>query len=115
MNEGESKRAIIASRIREARKLAGLSQAQVARMLSLHRPSVSELEAGNRRASADELVRLAEAFDVSVSWLMGEGAETVDPYDDKLQLAARELQKLKPEDLDRLLRLLAAKRQEIDD
>lgn len=115
MNDSDSKKAIIASRIKEARKLAGLSQAQVAKILNLHRPSISELEAGNRRASADELVRLAETFDVSVSWLMGEGAESVDPYDDKLQLAARELQKLKPEDLDRLLRLLAANRKETKD
>lgn len=112
MSDGDVKRAIIASRIREARKLAGLSQAQVARMLGLHRPSISEIEAGNRRASADELVRMAEAFDVGVSWLMGEGAEEVDPYDDKLQLAARELQKLRPEDLERLLRALAAKRKQ---
>jgi transcriptional regulator with XRE-family HTH domain len=112
MSEADVKRAIIASRIREARKLAGLSQGQVAKILNLHRPSISEIEAGNRRASADELVRLAEAFDVSVSWLIGEGADEVNVYDDKLQLAARELQKLKPNDLDRLLRLLAARRGE---
>jgi transcriptional regulator with XRE-family HTH domain len=110
MAEEDPKRAIIASRIREARKMAGLSQQRVARMLGLHRPSISEMEAGNRRASADELVRLAEIFGVSVSWLTGEGADTLDVHSDKIQLAARELQKLKPEDLDRLLRLLAATR-----
>jgi len=108
--EADPKRTIIASRIREARKLAGLSQKQVADLLDLHRPSVSELEAGNRRASAHEITKLAEAFDVSVSWLMGEGAESVDVNDDRLQLAARELQKLKPNEVDRLLRLLAARR-----
>jgi transcriptional regulator with XRE-family HTH domain len=112
MSEADVKRAIIASRIKEARKLAGLSQAQVAKMLDLHRPSVSEIEAGNRRASSDELVRMAEAFDVSVSWLMGEGADVLDPNDDKVQLAARELQKLKPDDLERLLRALAANRKQ---
>jgi transcriptional regulator with XRE-family HTH domain len=110
MSQTDKKKAIIANRIREARKMAGLSQAQVAKMLSLHRPSVSEIEAGNRSVSAEEMAKLAEIFDVSVSWLIGEGAEKVDVRDNKLQLAARELQKLKPEDLDRLLTILASMR-----
>ena len=49
-----AKRAQIAGRLKEARKLAGLSQGHVAKMLGLHRPSVSEMEAGNRRISADD-------------------------------------------------------------
>jgi len=73
---------------------------------------VSELEAGRRRVSGDEITRFAELFDVSPSWLLGEGAERADPHDAKLQLAARELAKLKPEDLDRLLELLASMRNE---
>ncbi|MBE9095046.1 helix-turn-helix domain-containing protein [Tychonema sp. LEGE 07203] len=110
MSQTDKKKAIIANRIREARKMAGLSQAQVAKMLSLHRPSVSEIEAGNRSVSAEEMAKLAEIFDVSLSWLIGDGAEKVDVRDNKLQLAARELQKLKPEDLDRLLTILASMR-----
>lgn len=109
MSEKE-KRAIIAARIREARNMAGLSQAQIAKMLGLHRPSISEIEAGNRNVSAEEISRLAEIYDVSVSWLLGEGAEKIDLHDDRLQLAARELEKLKPEDLDRLLKILASMR-----
>jgi transcriptional regulator with XRE-family HTH domain len=108
MEDYEQKRAIIASRIREARKAAGLSQGQVARLLGLQRPSVSEIEAGRRRVAADEITRLAELFDVGESWLLGKGAEKVDPHDTKLQLAARELRKLKPDDLDRLLAVLAS-------
>src|SRR5207247_8401296 len=96
----DNKRAIVASRIREARKAAGLSQGQVARLLGLQRPSVSEIEAGNRRVSADEIGRLAELFEVRASWLLGEGAEKADPHDARLHLAARELAKLKPEDLE---------------
>ena len=41
----DGKRQIIASRIREARHLAGLSQGQVAKMLGLQRPSVTEIGA----------------------------------------------------------------------
>ncbi|BAY42144.1 putative transcriptional regulator (plasmid) [Nostoc sp. NIES-2111] len=110
MTEANDKKAIIASRIREARKMAGLSQTQVAKMLGLHRPSISEIEAGNRSVSAEEIAQLAEIFDVSASWLLGEDANEVNVHDNKLQLAARELQKLKPEDLDRLLTLLASMR-----
>jgi transcriptional regulator with XRE-family HTH domain len=110
-DSGEGRNPLIARRIREARKLAGLSQGQVANLMGLHRPSISEIEAGNRRVSASELARLAELFDVSASWLLGEGEDVLDPADPKVQLAARELRKLKPADLDRLLALLAAMRE----
>ena len=106
------RRLIIATRIREARRLSGLSQGQVAAMLGLHRPAVSEIEAGNRRVAADEIARLAELFDVSVTWLLGEGTETADANEARLQLAARELSKLKPDDLTRLLSVLASMRDE---
>jgi transcriptional regulator with XRE-family HTH domain len=110
MSELDEKRAIIAARIREARKMSGLSQAQVAKMLDLPRPSVTEMESGNRKVSAEEISVLADLYEVSSSWLLGEGVTRVDPHDDKLQLAARELDKLKPDDLDRLLTLLASRR-----
>lgn len=111
MNDTEvTKRALIAERLKEARKLAGISQGQVAKILGLHRPSISEMEAGNRRVSADELARLAEIYDVGIAWLLGEAPDILDAQDPRLELAARELNKLKPDDLDRLLRLLAAMR-----
>src|ERR1700675_2155331 len=103
MNDTEAaKRALIADRLKEARKLAGLSQGHVARILGLHRPSVSEIEAGNRRVSADELAKLATLYDVSVAWLLREVPDSVDAEDPRLELAARELSRLEPEDLQRL-------------
>jgi transcriptional regulator with XRE-family HTH domain len=111
MSEKEERlRVTIAERIREARKHAGLSQGQVAKLMGLHRPSVSEIEAGNRRVSADELKNLAKLFDVSVAWLMGDAPDGVETDDPRIQLAARELKKLKPQDLERLLRLLTSMR-----
>ena len=68
------------------------------------------MEAGNRRVSADELARLAEIYDVNVAWLLGQAPGTLDAQDPRLELAARELSKLKPDDLEHLLRLLAAMR-----
>jgi transcriptional regulator with XRE-family HTH domain len=99
---------MIGKRIREARKMAGLSQGQLAGLLRLHRPAVSEIEAGNRRVSAVELRQIAELLDVSVSWIVGEASDKVNEEDPRIQLAARELRRLKPSDLDRLLKLLAA-------
>jgi len=100
----------LASRLKEARKAAGLTQGHVAKMLNLHRPTISEIEAGNRRVSSDELKAFADIYDVTVSWLIGETEESLKIDDPRLQLAARELSKLKDDDLDRLLRLLASMR-----
>jgi len=106
----ELRRAQVAERLREARKSAGLSQGQVAKMMKLHRPTISEIEAGNRRVTAVELSTFAGLYDVTVAWLVGEASQTIETDDPRVQLAARELGKLKPQDLDRLLRLLASMR-----
>jgi transcriptional regulator with XRE-family HTH domain len=103
-------REAIGSRLKQARKLAGLSQGQAAHLLDMHRPTVSEIEAGNRRVSAEELSRFARTYDVSVAFLTGDAPEILATNDPKLQLAARELQKLKPQEVDKLLRILSAMR-----
>ncbi len=46
--------------------------------------------------------------DAYASWLLGEGEDQIDPQDSKLQLAAREMKKLKPEDLDTVLAVIAS-------
>lgn len=111
MNDMESRLAI-AGRLREARRLAGLSQGQVAKKMHLHRPTVTEIEAGNRRVSADELKQFSELYDVSVAYLTGTTPDTLDLNDPRLLLAARELKKLPSESLDKLLQALAALRGE---
>jgi len=100
----------IPARLREARKLAGLSQGQVAKILSMHRPTITEIEAGNRRISADEIKSFAEIYEVSSAWLLGEVNETLETNDPRIQLAARELAKIKPDDLEKLLRLISSMR-----
>jgi transcriptional regulator with XRE-family HTH domain len=108
MNDDDSKRKQIASRLRAAREMAGLSQAQVAKILGLHRPSVSEIEAGRRRVSGEELAKLAEVYSVDLDWLMNGEPTGASSINDRAQLAAREFAKLRPEDLDRVLELLKA-------
>jgi len=108
-------RQAIATRLREARRLSGLSQGQVAQRMGLHRPSVSEIEAGNRRVSVDELSRFAELYEVSTAYLIGDTPDTLATDDPRLQMAARELRKLPAESLDKLLKALAALRAEDDE
>lgn len=109
------KAATIPARLRAAREAAGLSQGQVARLMNMHRPTISEMEAGNRRISAEELAKLADLYDTKIAWLLGEAPERAEHDDPKLQLAARELGKLAPDDLDRLLKLIAALKSDDDE
>ena len=109
MSDLGEERKIIASRLRTAREMAGLSQAQVAKMLGLHRPSVSEMEAGRRKVSVNELTKLAEIYSVDIKWLAG---TTLDDKngDERICFAARQLAKLKSDDLDKVMNLLSALR-----
>ena len=104
MNEQEFIRQGIAARLKLAREMAGLTQGQVAGQLGWHRPTVSEIEAGRRRVPAEELKTLSELYGVNVPWLIGEEEE--DGISDRAKLAARQLDKLSDDDLDRLLLLI---------
>lgn len=101
----ESTREQIANRLRTAREAAGLSQGQVAKLLDYHRPTISEVEAGRRKVSGEELTRFASLYSVSVEWLTSAAVES-DAAEDRIMLAARELSKMKDQDLDRLMSLL---------
>ena len=101
----ENMREEIANRLRSAREAAGLSQGQVAKILDLHRPTISEIEAGRRKVSGEELTRFAALYGVGVEWLTSSPGDT-DAAEDRILLAARELSKMKDQDLDRLMSLL---------
>jgi len=101
MNE-KSATSKIHERLRLAREQAGLSQGQVAKLMGYHRPTISEIEAGRRKVSSEEISIFARHYGVSVSWLVDE----VKSQDTDVELAARELSKLRKDDLDRMLRLL---------
>ena len=95
----------IHERLRLAREQAGLSQGQVARKLDMSRPTISEIEAGRRRVTTDELVVFSKLYEVSVDWLLSERGDAPEE-DAKVQLAARGLATLRPDDLDKVLRVL---------
>jgi transcriptional regulator with XRE-family HTH domain len=103
MTDLEKKAQHISARARTARENSGLSQGQAAKKLGLSRPSLTESEAGRRKISAAELTAMAAIYGVSVSWLACEGAEESDPDRDRIELAARDLAKLKKEDLESVM------------
>src|SRR5208283_5217490 len=100
------KRKLVGSRFALARTRAGLSQSQVAEKLKIPRPSISEIEAGRRKVSADELVEFADTYSVEIEWLAGKGTNKSDPIKDQLYLAARKMAGLKEEDLNNVIDLL---------
>ena len=99
-------RAEIAARLRRAREAAGLSQGQVARKLDMHRPTVSEIEAGRRRMGAHEVANFADLYGVSAEWITTGRGGGEDAADERLVLVARQLGKMSNSDIDRLIDLL---------
>jgi transcriptional regulator with XRE-family HTH domain len=92
----------IGERLRHARDAAGLSQGQVAKLLRMHRPTITEIENETRKVTAGELKDFANLYKVSVEWLVDEAVE----QGQKLKLAARKLSALKDKDLDAVLRII---------
>lgn len=68
----------IAQRLREAREAVGFSQAYVAERLRVHRPTISEIEAGRRAVSSEELYRFAELYAMPISELLADTKPTVE-------------------------------------
>jgi transcriptional regulator with XRE-family HTH domain len=98
----------IGEKLRQARESAGLSQAQVADLMNLHRPTVTEIENESRKVSAGELKQFAKLYHVSLEWLTG---ETVSG-NNKIKLAARKLEGLKQDDLETVMRIIDSFRRE---
>lgn len=60
----------ISQRVKKLREYKGISQQELAKLLKVSRPTVSQIESGERKISADELVKLAEIFNISVEGLL---------------------------------------------
>ena len=57
--------------IRKLREQHDMTQQKLAVLLCLSRPTISQIEIGERKLSADELLKLADIFNVSVENLLG--------------------------------------------
>jgi transcriptional regulator with XRE-family HTH domain len=100
----------IGQRLRWAREQSGLSQGQVAKMIDCHRPTISQIEAGQRVVRADEVARFAEIYGVKEDWIIKGDAALPDESDPRVEVAARELRKLRKDDLDAILKIIRTMR-----
>ena len=76
-------------RTRELRKKAGISQERLAELFGISRPAVSQMEAGERKISAEELIKLSEIFRLSLEDLIDSKRrpEVILPAEEKKQEA----------------------------
>ena len=62
-------------KLTQARKAAGLTQADVAAKLNVSRQAVSRWESGQSKPSTEKLLELARIYDVSLDWLCSDADE----------------------------------------
>lgn len=105
-NNNISDKEKIAERLKEARTSAGLSQESAAKILNLQRPTISEIESGRRKVSADELIQFANLYRVSTSWLLLKDEDLDSQMNEQFKGAARELSKMSEEDRKKLYDIL---------
>ena len=64
---------IFQERLIEQRKLNNLTQRQLAEYLNIAQPSYIRYENGTSQPTLENLVKLADLFDVSIDYLCGRG------------------------------------------
>jgi transcriptional regulator with XRE-family HTH domain len=60
----------IGKRIRKLRNISGMPQQRLAELLGIQRTTLSQIENGERKVYAEELIKLSEIFGVSVDYLL---------------------------------------------
>jgi transcriptional regulator with XRE-family HTH domain len=61
----------IGQRIKKLREEIGMSQQDLADRLSVLRPTISQMENGERKVTVEELIKLSQILNTSVQYLMG--------------------------------------------
>ena len=80
-----------------ARKVAGLSQIELAQQLGINKRSISAYETGVRRIHAARLVEIAKILNISLDALTGQGFSKIDGRT-RSAYAIRELDQLPEQD-----------------
>lgn len=62
---------IFSERLKRLRKSKGLKQQELAEILGIKRNTYSDWENGKTEPSFDNLIKLADFFEVSLDWLFG--------------------------------------------
>lgn len=62
---------IFPQRLKELRQKKGLTQQEIADLVHVNRVTYTNWEKGKREPSFENLVKLADLFEVSLDWLFG--------------------------------------------
>lgn len=84
----------IGTRLRDLREAIGFTQAYVASKLVMHRPTITEIEAGRRAVTSEELARFAALYATPIGRLLADASPTAD---DAIAVLCRRTGKEKPE------------------
>lgn len=68
-------------RLKELRKQAHLTQVELASKLGIVQSSYADWERGKKKPTQDNLVKIAQIFNVSVDYLVGNSDEKTDELD----------------------------------
>jgi transcriptional regulator with XRE-family HTH domain len=96
----------LASRLREAREFANLSQGFVAEQTGISRSAISEIERGQRKVESLELKRLAAVYRMPIDYFLGpDDPELAGAAPDQtVQALARATQDMTPDNRREVLR-----------
>ncbi len=75
----------IGRRVTELRKLKGLSQADLAKRINMSRPSLAQIELGNRSVDSMELHELSIVLGFSLDQFMSKGFDVIDTSESQSQ------------------------------
>lgn len=95
----------ISEKLREARMKLGFSQEYVVECLGLDRSAITQIELGNRKITADEVLGFSKLYHLSADYLIG--ATTVETNQ---TIFARGFDELNETDQQEILNLIAFKK-----
>lgn len=95
----------IYERLKEARKKLGLSQEYVSSVMGVHRTTITAIELGKRKVTADELASFSEIYGLPVDVLTYGSAEDVD-----VKMFARAFSALSEQDKKEIMNLIDFKK-----
>ena len=97
MVESRPRPDVFPEKLRRAREIRQLSQAELAARAKLQPSAVSHFETGTRRPSLDNLRRLADALSVSIDYLVGR-SESIDGIAQTADILYRHIEQLSASD-----------------
>jgi transcriptional regulator with XRE-family HTH domain len=95
----------IAERLKDSRNKAGMSQEKAAEEMEMSRPTLSAIESGKRIVTAEDIIRFAELYSVSASYLLY-GEEKEESQTSRLLAYDRLFSELKAVDQRKILSLM---------